>query len=209
VGVVSDVKNNGLRQAVAPEAYVPYTVEGFGGYSIFVHTLGDPDALSTVLAGQVLAMDRSVIPQHTLSMDDLLEISEYARPRFGLILFSVFAGIGLVLVSVGVYSVISYAVTQQRHEIGIRMALGASAGDVRWLVMATGFRFICLGVGIGLLLAFIVGRALASQFWGVSWYDPLTLGCVILVLTAVGLVASYLPSIRATRVDPVISLRYE
>lgn len=104
-----------------------------------------------------------------------------------------FAGIGLVLVSVGVYSVISYTVTQRRQEIGIRIALGASEHDVRSLVLGSGLRFILVGVGIGLFLAFFVGRVLASQVWGVAWYDPITLGGVTVVFTIVGLVASYLP----------------
>jgi ABC-type antimicrobial peptide transport system permease subunit len=126
-----------------------------------------------------------------------------------LILFSVFAGIGLLLVSLGVYSVISYSVSQQSREIGIRMALGASAGDVRSGVVTAGLRFICMGVGIGMLFVFLVGRVLASQLFGVSWYDPMTLGSVTAVLVVVGLASSYLPSIRATRVDPAIALRHE
>jgi putative ABC transport system permease protein len=209
VGVVSDTKNEGVRAATAPQAYIPYTIAGYGAYSVFVRTIGDPNAFSKVLTREVLTLDRSVIPQGTLSMDDVLEQNEYAKPRFGLIIFAVFAAIGLMLVSVGVYSVISYAVTQQQREIGIRMALGASAADVRTLVVKGGLRFLLAGVGIGLLLALVMARLLASQVWGVSWYDPLTLGGVVAVLIAVGLVASYLPSLRATRVDPAICLRIE
>ncbi len=207
VGVVSDMKNDGARKPVLPEAFVPYTVAGFGGYIIFVRTVGNPAALSTALEGTVLALDRNVIPQETDTLDDFLEIGEYARPRFGLILLSVFASIGLVLVTVGVYSVISYTVAQQRLEIGIRMILGATARDVRSLVLTTVLRFIVMGVAAGVLLAVLAGRILASQIWGVSWYDPLTLGGVIVILTAAGLAAAYLPSSRAARVDPAISLR--
>lgn len=207
VGVVSDMKNDGALHAVLPEAFVPYTVSASGGYIIFIRTAGNPAALATALEGAVLAMDRTVIPQETDTMDHLLEVSEYARPRFGLILLSVFAGIGLVLVTVGVYSVISYSVAQQRHEIGIRMVLGATARDVRLLVLATVLRSLFLGVGAGVLLAFLAGRGLAGQIWGVSWYDPLTLGAGIVILTIAGLAAAYLPAVRATRVDPAISLR--
>jgi ABC-type antimicrobial peptide transport system permease subunit len=138
-----------------------------------------------------------------------LEIAQYARPRFGLVLFSVFAGIGLVLVTVGVYSVVSWTVTQQRHEIGIRMALGASAADVRSMVLTSTLRFVLAGVAVGSVLSWVVGRVLASQLWGVSGYDPVTLGGVIAVLIAVGLGAAYLPSLRATRVDPAVCLRWE
>lgn len=209
VGVVSDMKNEGVRKDVAPEAYVPYTVAGYGSYNLFIRTMGDPETLATAVAGQVLTLDRSVIPQQTITLEQLVDLKEYARPRFGLILFAVFAGIGLVLVSVGVYSVISYTVTQRRQEIGIRIALGASKHDVRSLVLGGGLRVILFGVGIGLLLAFFVGRVLASQIWGVAWYDPITLGGAIVLLTIVGFVASYVPSIRATQVDPAISLRSE
>jgi putative ABC transport system permease protein len=209
VGVVSDVKNRGIREAVAPEAYLPYTVAAFGRYNLFVRTLANPASLSLPLTDAVLSLDRQIIPRGTETMDDLFETSQYARPRFGLILFSVFAAIGLALVSVGVYSVISYTVSQQRHEIGIRMALGATAGDVRSLVVVASLQVILIGVGIGLLFAFLVARVLASQLWGVPWYDPATLLSVIALLTSVGLGASYLPSIRATRVDPAICLRHE
>ena len=178
-------------------------------YEVYVRTFGNPAALSTALEGQVLTLDRNVVPQGTTTLENALEVSIYARPRFGLILFSVFAGIGLLLVSLGVYSVISYSVSQQSREIGIRMALGASAGDVRSGVVTAGLRFICMGVGIGMLFVFLVGRVLASQLFGVSWYDPMTLGSVTAVLVVVGLASSYLPSIRATRVDPAIALRHE
>jgi len=212
VGVVSDVKNRGVREGVVPEAYLPYTVAGFGGpelLNLFVRTAGNPAALSVALTRVILGLDREVIPSGTYTLDDVLEITEYAHPRFGLILFSVFAAIGLVLVSVGVYSVMSYTVAQQRREIGIRIALGANTHDVRSMLLTAGLRYVLLGIGTGILFAFMVARVLASQIWGVSWYDPLTLLSVVIVLTIVGLAASYLPSVRATRVDPAISLRYE
>jgi putative ABC transport system permease protein len=212
VGVVSDVKNRGLQEGAVPEAYLPYTVTGFSGpenFDLFVRTVGNPAALSGALAGVILGLDREIVPGGTYTLDDVLEITEYARPRFRLILFSEFAAIGLALVSVGVYGVMSYIVTQQRREIGIRIALGANAHDVRSMVLASGLRCILLGIGIGVLFSFMAARVLASQIWGVSWYAPLTLLSVVIVLTIVGLAASYLPSLRATRVDPAISLRYE
>jgi len=114
-----------------------------------------------------------------------------------------------VLVSVGVYSVVSYTVSQQHREIGIRMALGATAANVRQWVMIGGMRFILVGVCIGLFAAFILLRLLKSQIWGVSAYDPATLLGVTVILAVVGLAACYLPSLRATRVDPLVSLRYD
>jgi ABC-type antimicrobial peptide transport system permease subunit len=209
VGVVSDIKNNGPRQDVMPEAYIPYTVSGFGFYNIFIHTTGNPNALADAISRQILALDRNVIPQQTTAMDDYLELTQYARPRFSLILFSVFAGIGLVLVSVGVYGVISYSVRQRRQEIGIRIALGATPQDVRSLVLKNGMRVIFTGIALGMLFASFAARALASQLWGVQWYDPLTLTGVVVLLAAVGLLASYLPSVSAARGDPAICLRSE
>jgi putative ABC transport system permease protein len=203
------MKNNGVRQGVLPEAFVPYTIAGYGGYNLYLRTANNPAALATALAGEVLRLDRSVVPNRTTTMDEMLDLNEYAQQRFGLILFSVFAGIGLILVSLGVYSVISYTVTQKRQEIGIRMALGASPGDVRGMVVTSGLRLIGIGAGIGVVMVFFAARVLSSQIYGVSWYDPLTLAGVIGVLAGAGLAASYLPSRRATRVDPAIALRYE
>jgi ABC-type antimicrobial peptide transport system permease subunit len=154
-------------------------------------------------------MDKSVLPQQTSTMDEALDTFEYAQPRFGLQLFSVFASVGLILVTVGVYSVVSYTVSQQHREIGIRMALGASAASVRGLVMMSGMRFIVIGVGVGLVAAFALTRLLKSQIYGVTAHDPLTLLAVVVILGFVGLSACYLPSRRATHVDPLVSLRYE
>ena len=209
IGVVSDMKNQGIREGVAPEAFIPYSVAGYGQDIILVHTVGDPAALNRSLTAEILRLDRSVIPQQIMTMDDILDIGQYARPRFGLALFSAFAGIGLVLVTIGVYSVVSWTVTQQRREIGIRMALGASAGDVRSMVLTSTLRFVLMGVAAGIVLAWVVGRVLASQLWGVSGYDPVTLCGVVAVLIAVGLAAAYVPSVRATRVDPAVCLRWE
>jgi putative ABC transport system permease protein len=157
----------------------------------------------------LLTFDRNVVPQQTMTMETLLDLLEYSTPRFGLILLSVFAAIGLILVSVGIYSVISYNVTQRWREIGIRMALGAETGNVYSLVLGMALRFVAAGIAVGLLLTLAVSRALASQVWGVAWYDPMSLGAVILVMSVVGLLAAYTPALRATRVDPAVSLRQE
>lgn len=211
VGVVADVRNRGIREAVAPEAYLPHTIAGFidpVSY-LFVRTVGNPAAVSTAMESAILTLDREIIPRGTDTLEQVFETNQYARPRFGLTLFSVFAAIGLILVSVGVYSVISCTVAQQRREIGIRLALGATHRDVRTLVLSTSLRFILTGIAAGGILSFLVARVLATQIWGVPWYDPLTLLSVVTLLLLVGLAASYLPSVRATRVDPAISLRYE
>ena len=209
VGVTSDIKNHGVRDAVQPEADVPYAFASYGVFGLFIRTTANPAAMRKSMDNAIWSLDKNVVPQQTNTLDDSLNLFEFAKPRFSLTLFSVFACIGLILVSVGVYSVISYTVTQQSHEIGIRMALGATAANVRGLVILTGLRFVFIGVGVGLVLAISVTRVLASEFYGVSPSDPLTLFTVVAILTAVGLMACYVPSRRATRVDPAISLRYD
>ena len=209
VGVSSDVKNHGVSDPVLPEAYGPVTITGFGEYLVFLRAQGNPAPLAKMLEGEVLSVDKSVRPQQTMTLDEALNQFQYAQPRFGLQIFSVFAAVGLVLVTVGVYSVVSYTVSQQSREIGIRMALGANAGNVLRLVMAGGMRFILIGLGTGLLASFVILRLMKSQIAGITTYDPLTLSAVVALLVFVGLGACYLPSLRATRVDPTISLRYE
>ena len=209
IGVVSDVKNNGVRQAVLPEAYVSYSFTSYGGFVLFVRSVGNPSALVKAMDDQIWAMDRNLVPEQTNTVQESLDQFEFSKPRFSLTLFAAFAGIGLILVTVGVYSVISYTVSQQSHEIGIRMALGATPGNVRGQVIMSGLRFILIGIAVGLALTMVVGRVLASEIWGISAHDPLTLAAVIALLTSIGVAACYLPSRRATRVDPLIALRYE
>ncbi len=207
IGVVSDMKNRGPREPVQPAVYIPYTLSDFSGFNIYLHTVGNPAAFQGTLTKQVLTLDPNVFPNQTLTMDDILEISEYARPRFGLILISTFASIGLLLAAVGVYSVTAYSVAQQQKEIGIRMALGAKPLDIRSLVVGRSMRFVLIGVVIGICVASFATRLLASQIWGVSPYDGVTFVAAISVLTGMGLLASYFPSRSAARVDPAICLR--
>jgi putative ABC transport system permease protein len=209
VGVTSDIKNHGVRDAVVPEAYGPISIAGFGEYMIYLRARGNPAPLAKMLEGEVLRLDKTVHPQQTMTLETALNQFQYAQPRFGLQIFSVFAAVGLILVTVGVYSVVSYTVSQQNREIGIRMALGASTGNVLRSVMLAGMRFIVLGMLVGLLASFLIMRLLKSQLSGVSTYDPLTLAGVVALLALVGLGACYVPSLRATRVDPTVSLRYE
>jgi putative ABC transport system permease protein len=154
-------------------------------------------------------VDRNVALTLTGSLEDFMRQFTYAEPRFGLVLMSVFAGVGLLLVALGVFSVIAYTVSRQTHEIGIRMALGAGRPDVLRMVLTMGFQLLGLGVALGLLGAFAATRVIANQLWGVSPHDPVTLAAVIAVVAAAGLAACWFPARRATRVDPLVALRYE
>jgi putative ABC transport system permease protein len=158
---------------------------------------------------EIWSVDRNVAITFTGSLTDFLKRFTYAEPRFGLVLMGVFAGVGLVLVALGVFSLIAYTVSRQTHEIGIRMALGASSSDVLRMVLRMGIRLLGGGVALGLLAAFAATRVIASQLWGISPRDPITLGAVVAVVATAGLAACYLPARRATRVDPLIALRYE
>src|SRR5262249_53590082 len=145
----------------------------------------------------------------TGSLEDFLKQFTFAEPRFSLVLLGVFASVGLALVALGVFSVIAYTVARQTHEIGIRMALGAGRADVVWMVLRMGFRLVGVGIGVGLLASFDVARVIANQRWGVWPRAPLTLVAVVAVVALAGLAACYFPARRATKIDPLIALRYE
>ena len=143
------------------------------------------------------------------TLDVLLKENEYATPQFNLILLSIFAVIGLTLALVGVYGVMSTAVAQQKHEIGVRMALGADTRAIARMVLTRGARLLTVGMILGLAGSLAVARALARQVWNVSPFDPLAFVVVSLILLAAGLQACILPALRASRIDPIIALRQD
>lgn len=209
IGVVRDAKNQGLEEPPMAEAWVPYTVTGSGERGILVRTVNDPLLLLNTVRREIWATDRNVALTLTGTLEGFIGEFSYAGPRFAFLMMAIFAGVGLVLVTIGVYSVIAYTASRQTHEIGIRMALGARRSDVLRLVLRMGARLVVLGLVIGLAVSLALSRVIASQLWGVSPYDPATLASVVAVLLVTGLVACWVPAQRATRVDPLVALRYE
>ncbi|HTS24665.1 MAG TPA: ABC transporter permease [Bryobacteraceae bacterium] len=209
VGVMADARNQGVQDPPIPEILVPYAVSGAYDRGILVRTAGDPMRLANAIRREVWAMDRNIALAYTDTLSHYMLQYTYAAPRFSLILLAVFAATGLVLVAIGVYSVIAYTVSRQTHEIGIRLALGAVDADVFTMVLRMGLRLIGIGVAAGLAVSLTLGRIVTSELWGVSAHDPITIGSVLAVVAIVGLSACYFPARRATRVDPLIALRYE
>ncbi len=209
IGVVADAKNSGIIDPIRPEAFIPYTVTGAFERGILVRTHGDPEALLAAVRREIWAVDRGVAITLTGTLTGYLRQFSYAEPRFSLVLLSVFASVGLILVAVGVYSVIAYTVARQTREIGIRMALGAARRDVLRMVSVMGLRLIAMGAVIGLLASFGATRLIATQLTGVSPHDPLTLAGVVVLMALVGLAACYFPAQKASRVDPLVALRTE
>ena len=209
IGVVADAKNRGLQQGIEPEAYIPYTVTGAMERGVLVRTGVEPMSMLMLVRREIWAVDKNVALTLTGTLEGYLQQFSYAGPKFGLILLGVFATVGLVLVAIGVFSVMAYSVSLQTHEIGIRMALGAPTSTVLKMVLHKGLRLIGVGIVLGSLASIALTRLVASQFWGVSPHDPVTFVGVMLVLAVVGTVACLVPARRATRVDPLVALRYE
>ena len=209
IGVAADAQNLGLENPVDPEAWIPYTLTGTGMRGILVRTTGDPTSMINSVRREIWATDPSVAVAEPDTLQHFLNLFTFAQPRFGLQLVVIFALIGLVLVTIGVYSVMAYSISRQTHEFGIRIALGAARSDVLMTVLGKGLQLLLLGIAIGLAASFAVSRLLVSQLWGVSPHDPLTLAAVASLLLLVGLMACWIPARRATRVNPSTALRYE
>jgi putative ABC transport system permease protein len=209
IGVAADAQNVGLENPVEPEAWIPYTLTGTGTRGLLVRTTGDPTAMINAVRREIWATDPTVAVADPNPLEHFLNLFTFAQPRFGLQLVVLFAFIGLVLVTIGVYSVIAYSTSRRTHEFGIRMALGAAGSDVVKIVLRKGLQLLLAGITIGLAASLAMSRVIVSQLWGVSPHDPLTLASVALLLLVVGLVACWVPARRATRVNPSSALRYE
>ncbi len=209
VGIVGDARNDGLENDTRPEAFVPHTIASFANDTILVRTAVAPDSILHDVRQVVSSIDQNVALADTGSLESILHRDFLAAPEFGLVLLGIFAGIGLFLSAIGVFSVMSYTVSLQTHDIGIHMALGAQPDGVLRMVLLRGLRPILSGVVIGLGASYALTHLMASQIYGVSATDPWTFMGVIAILGIVGMAACYLPARRAMRVDPMVALRYE
>lgn len=209
VGVVGRVKMEGLSQdSNRVQGYFPFWQLPFNGMTVVIKASGDPDQLIAGARAQVQQVDPDQ-PIYNIKTMDEIRAESVASERLNLTLFTILAGLALMLAIVGIYGVMSYTVTQRTHEIGIRMAIGAQQRDVFKMVIGQGMMLALIGIAIGLVGAFALTRFMASMLFGVTATDPVTFAVIAILLTAVALIACYLPGRRATKVDPVISLRYE
>jgi putative ABC transport system permease protein len=218
VGVVGNVANQGapgygrggLQAPIEPQVWVPYTVIGSGMQVLVVRSAQTPMPLMNEVQQAVWATDPGVALVYPDALEHAISQGLYAGPRFALLLMIIFGCVGLILVTVGVYSVLAYTTAQKTHEIGIRMALGAERSNVLRLVIIEGLRLVLAGVAVGLVVSLLLGRAVEAQLWpAVKPYDPATLASTVLLLLATGVLACWIPARRAARVDPMVALRYE
>ncbi len=215
VGIVGDVKHTGLDAATNAEMYyhylqIPPELMGFveGTMTLVLRTRADPNSMAAAARGEVHKLDADLAVFNVKSMEDLVGGS-ISQPRFRTLLLGVFAGVALILAATGLYGVIAYAVTQRTNELGVRMALGAQRNDVLKMVVGEGALLAAIGIGIGLVWAFPLMRIISRLLFGVNANDPLTFAATSSVILLVALAASYLPALRAIKVDPLVALRHE
>lgn len=209
IGVVSDVKSFTPNEPILPQAYIPYTFAGFGDRSLLVRSVTNPMLMFNPLRQVLADVDRNVVLMYPKTVAAALQQYVYSKPEFRLISFSSCAAIGLALALIGLFGVMSYSVTLQTHELGVRITLGAQPGSILSFVLRKGLLLVGSGIGFGLTVSFLSVRILRSQLWGVSAFDPWTLVLAPVAFIFVGLFACYFPARRATQVDPIIALRYE
>ena len=209
IGVVGDARQWGLDKPPDPEIYFSYMQTAFGAdTTLVVRTINDPASLAESVRRAVGEVNRDAPVYKIKTMMQVLNDST-AQQRFNTILMTAFAAVALLMAAIGLYGVVSYSVAQRAHEIGIRMALGAQRGDVLRMVLRQGLKLALMGVFVGLLASLALTRVLASLLYGVQATDPLIFISVSGLLTAVALLACYVPARRAMKVDPMIALRYE
>jgi putative ABC transport system permease protein len=205
--VVADSKHGTYKGEDRASVYLPYNSE-ITPSALLVRTAGDPLQLQQSLRSRIVAFDPDIVVSRVFSLEQIIDRVGW-QDRFLTVLFSSFAALALLLAAVGLYATISYSVSLSTHEIGIRMALGASASRVRAMILRQGMTLAVAGLFIGIVVAFALARLLKTQLYQISPNDPATYTAVPILLILVAALAALLPTRRATRVDPVIALRHE
>jgi putative ABC transport system permease protein len=208
VGIVGAVSHTALESASQPEVYLPFEQNAGPNLTLVARTRSDPRAFAGAVRREVSALDKDFPVSNIKFMNEILS-SSVAQPRVYALLLGIFAGLALILAAIGIYGVMSYSVTQRTHEIGIRMALGAQRGDVLKLIIKQGMILALAGIIIGLIASFALTRILASQLFGVSATDHVTFAAISILLVIVTVIACYIPAARATKVSPIVAVRYE
>jgi putative ABC transport system permease protein len=209
VGVVGDVTNRGLQVPSEPEVWIPSTITGSSAHALIVRTSQEPETMMNTIRREVWATDPRLGLAYASTLEDWISERLYAGPRFGSLLMTIFACVGLLLVTVGVYSVLAYSTTQKTHEIGVRMALGARGGDVLGMIVRSGLRLVMVGIALGIGMSLALGRMIGTQLVGVTTYDPPALAGATMLLTMTAAIACWIPAWRAARIDPLAALRCE
>ncbi len=210
VGVVKDAKYESLNEKTPPMVFVPVlqTIkEGGSAHNLEVRFAGDPGAITTAVRHSFLEIDSSLTPSIT-TLAELVDRSAHDAKVIAQ-LSSLFGLLALVLAAIGLYGVMAYAVSRRTSEIGIRIALGARAGNVLWMILGEALLVVALGIGLGAPTALGLAQLVSSQLFGLSSSDPVTLAAATALLLTVSALASYIPARRATKVDPMVALRYE
>ncbi len=208
IGIVGDTKNAGLKERTDPAIFVPYTLVAPASRGLAVRTAGEPTALLNAIRTAAGQIDKQVPVDRPITLDELLG-QQTAQPRFTMALLGCFAVLGLALAAAGIYSVISCDVTRKIHEIGVRVALGATRGDIVAMVLGRSARMVGVGLAVGLVGSLAAERILQAEVFGSATLDWISVGAVVVVLSGVALLASWSPARRAARLHPVEALRYE
>jgi putative ABC transport system permease protein len=210
VGVIGNTRNDDLRTDTQPVVFIPYTLLAPPGRTLAVRTPSDPKLLLNALRAQVQEMDSQQPINNPMTIAEILGL-RIAQPRFTMVLFALFAALGLLLALAGIYSVLSYLVSMRTREIGVRMALGARPIDILRLIMRAGGRLVGIGIILGIFVSFVTARLLGSQLnlFQVTNSDPLSFLGVAVLLCVVAALACFIPARRATKVDPMVALRYD
>jgi putative ABC transport system permease protein len=208
IGIVGDIKDTGLNAPGPPEIFMPYRQWPVSSMNIVLKTAAPPASLAAAVKSDVYAVDPNLPVSNVRTLEDVVAES-ISQPRFYMVLLTIFAAIALALAAIGIFGVLSYAVSQRTREIGIRMALGAQGGSVIGLIVRQAMLLALCGVALGIAGALFLSQTLRKMLFNVEPTDPLTFAAVAVLLAAVALLASYLPARRATRVDPVVALKGE